>query len=167
MTQLKNDIIKFKGKNGYNGNKIIKSNFIDFLNPPIKKNSNSKLILKNNSFNKKKIKIDVKINDKTKKISSSASRKCILDNSNFNKLDIIKSMKEIKINKKEIINKNQKQYDDYELNELEYIEATIYDKRSLFQIYWSILKREHLLIFTFFNCNDYNLLSIKLSRFIF
>ena len=34
-------------------------------------------------------------------------------------------------------------------------------------IYWAALKREHLIIFTFFNCNDYNLLSIKLTRFIF
>ena len=30
-----------------------------------------------------------------------------------------------------------------------------------------MIKREHLIIFTFFNCNDYNLLSLKLTRFIF
>ena len=30
-----------------------------------------------------------------------------------------------------------------------------------------MIKREHLIIFTFFNCNDYNLLSVKLTRFIF
>ena len=29
------------------------------------------------------------------------------------------------------------------------------------------LKREHLIIFTFCNCNDYNLNSIKLARFLF
>jgi len=34
-------------------------------------------------------------------------------------------------------------------------------------MYWATLKREHLIIFTFFNCDDYNLLTIKLSRFIF
>ena len=30
-----------------------------------------------------------------------------------------------------------------------------------------MIKREHLIIFTFFNCNYYNLLSVKLTRFIF
>ena len=56
---------------------------------------------------------------------------------------------------------------NYSLNELEYFQAIKFDKRTLFQIYLATLKREHLLIFTFFNCNDYNLLSIKISRFIF
>ena len=34
-------------------------------------------------------------------------------------------------------------------------------------MYWSILQREHLIIFTFFIRNDYNLVFVKLSRFIF
>ena len=58
-------------------------------------------------------------------------------------------------------------YDDFELNQLEFDEAKIYDKRPFLHIYLSILKREHKIIFTFFICNDYNLLSIKISRFIF
>ena len=41
------------------------------------------------------------------------------------------------------------------------------DKRTLFQIYLAALKREHLIIFTFCSCNDYNLLSVKITRFIF
>ena len=41
------------------------------------------------------------------------------------------------------------------------------DNRTLFQIYCGALKREHLLIFTFCNCNDYNLQTIKLTKFIF
>ena len=57
--------------------------------------------------------------------------------------------------------------DDFELNELNYDEALKLDNRSLFQIYWSVLKREHLIIFTFINCNDYNLLSIKIPKCIF
>jgi len=32
------------------------------------------------------------------------------------------------------------------------------------RIYWYLLKREHLIIFTFFNKNDYNIFSIKLSK---
>ena len=34
-------------------------------------------------------------------------------------------------------------------------------------MYWSILKREHLILFTFFNRNDHNIIYIKFSRFIF
>ena len=41
------------------------------------------------------------------------------------------------------------------------------DKRSLLHIYWPILKREHIILFTFFVRNDYNLVIIKFSRFIF
>ena len=55
---------------------------------------------------------------------------------------------------------------DDELNALEYEQALIYDKRSYFQYYWSLLKSNHLILFTFFSPNDYNLLSIKLTLFI-
>ena len=57
--------------------------------------------------------------------------------------------------------------DNFELNDLEYEDALKLDKRNFFQIYWSILKREHLIIFTFFIRNDYNLIHIKFTRFIF
>ena len=56
-------------------------------------------------------------------------------------------------------------YDDYELNNLDYLEAIEYDNRTFFRIYCSLLKREHLIIFTFFSWNDYNIFSIKLARF--
>ena len=56
---------------------------------------------------------------------------------------------------------------DYEYNNLEYIIALELDKRSFFRVYWSLLKREHTIIFTFFAWNDYNIFSIKLSKFFF
>ena len=62
---------------------------------------------------------------------------------------------------------NQKILDDFELNDLSYPEAIIHDKRTFFQIYLSLLKREHRIIFTFFVCRDYNLVFVKSSRFIF
>ena len=69
---------------------------------------------------------------------------------------------------KEIKNENQpKKLDDFELNELSYEEALIYDQRTFFQVYLSLLRREHRILFTFFVCHDYNLIYIKLSRFIF
>ena len=50
---------------------------------------------------------------------------------------------------------------------MKYEKAIKYDNRSFLRIYLDLLKREHIIIFTFINCNDYNLLNIKLVRFIF
>ena len=57
--------------------------------------------------------------------------------------------------------------DDFELNNLEFEEALELDSRNFIRIYWSILKREYSVIFTFFNHNDYNLYYLKFTRFIF
>ena len=55
---------------------------------------------------------------------------------------------------------------DEELNSLEYELAIIFDKRTYFQYYWSLLKKKQLILFTFLPANDYNLFSIKLSLFL-
>ena len=47
------------------------------------------------------------------------------------------------------------------------LEALLYGKRNLFQLYISKIKRENIIIFTFLVCDDYNFLYIKLSRFLF
>ena len=61
---------------------------------------------------------------------------------------------------------NQK-YSEFELDDLEYLEAIKYDKRTFFQFFLCLVKREHLIVFTFIYCQDLNLLCIKLSLFIF
>ena len=61
----------------------------------------------------------------------------------------------------ERISINKPKLDDFQLNELEYKKAVKFDKRTFFQIYWSIIKREHILIFLFY-FYDYNLYYIKL-----
>ena len=61
----------------------------------------------------------------------------------------------------------EKNFDDFELNNMDYLEAIQYDQRNFIKTYWSILKREHIIIFTFFIRNDYNIVHIKFSRFIF
>ena len=151
-------------ENNFN-NKKFKYNFMNFLNPP--KRNSINLNLKDNKKSKKKSKTLLKIINKKKKNSSYSSKKYILEDSPIVKLDNIKEKIDVKTNenKTKIIYHNE--YDDYQLNELEYLNAIKYDKRTLIQIYFATLKREHLLIFTFFNCNDYNLIYIKLSRFIF
>ena len=58
-------------------------------------------------------------------------------------------------------------FDPYELNNMEYDEAICYDQRTFLQIYWDLLSREHIIIFTFIICNDYNIAYIKYARFIF
>ena len=63
--------------------------------------------------------------------------------------------------------KTQKKLDSFQLNNLEYDEAIIYDKRTFIRTYFDLLCREHKIIFTFFICNDYNILYIKYARFIF
>ena len=56
--------------------------------------------------------------------------------------------------------------DNFQLNNLSYIEACRYDKRPFFKIYWSVLMREHIILFTFVSRNDDNLFYIKLVRFL-
>ena len=61
----------------------------------------------------------------------------------------------------------EEKLDDYELNNLEFNKAIELDNRGYCCIYYSILKREHILFFTFFSWNDYNLIYIKFARFFF
>ena len=61
--------------------------------------------------------------------------------------------------------KNNIIYDDYELNNMDYQDASINDKRSCLRTYWSILKRENSFLVTFIACNDYNLFYVKIERF--
>ena len=62
-------------------------------------------------------------------------------------------------------NKKIKLYNDYELNELEYDNALKIDKRTFFQLYISLLKSRHILLFSFFQLNDYNSYMIKIYLF--
>ena len=55
--------------------------------------------------------------------------------------------------------------DNFELNDLDYEKACEFDDRGFCKTYWSILMREHIVLFTFFACYDYNLFYIKIERF--
>ena len=70
---------------------------------------------------------------------------------------------------KSVIDKVKKnvEYSDLELNELEYEDAILADKRTFLQLYWSTIQREHIVFYVFIKCNDFSLLSIKLIRLIF
>ena len=66
-------------------------------------------------------------------------------------------------------NKNDGQVDqlnDQQINSLEYEKALKLDKRTYFQYYWSLIKKKHLILFTFIPTNDYNIMSLKISLFL-
>ena len=122
-----------------------------------------------NKHNSRKENLHTQNRDNEKiQIFNFSSTKGTLDIKSDKKL-AFKIKDNLKYNKKESKTKNiQKEFDysDFELNQLRYKEATKSDKRTFLQLYWAILKRNHLII-SFISCNDYNLLSIKLTRFIF
>ena len=53
------------------------------------------------------------------------------------------------------------------LNESSYKKALLYDKRTFFQYFCSLLKSEHLLFFAIIPTKDYNSKSIKICIFLF
>ena len=50
---------------------------------------------------------------------------------------------------------------------MDYETALNIDKRTYIQYYFSLLKKKQLILFTFLPSNDYNLISIKISLFLF
>ena len=74
------------------------------------------------------------------------------------------------INKKENktkIDKSIMNLNDNELNTLQYKDAYEKDKRTFFEFYISLLKVNHILIFTFCQKNDYNSKIVKIFLFFF
>ena len=179
-----------------NNNLELKVNLDELLGPPIKRKTSHKLMLRVDVQNKKKRRIEnnrrkthmINRNNARDKIdnidnlgniqiySNIVSSKGTIDVSPKEKIEEIEIKDISKLSNNTNTNVNRKEtknnpkvneFSDFELNELEYNEALKLDKRSFLQIYWATLKREHLIIFTFINCTDYNLLAIKLTRFIF
>ena len=176
ITPLKNSI-----ENIIEENKKISFNFFSVSFPPQKmklalQKMEKKEPIKTLSRTQKKIKA------KNSNLQSVDRKDCDSKNSYYSK-DIInndiqnknnkiskfkKKEKEIELKIEETNGeKKQKEYDDFELNELPYSEILKYDKRSFWKIYLSLIKREHTIIFTFFVHDDYNLFIVKLSNFIF
>ena len=132
--------------------------------PPKRKSFSKTIVYKNGNLKQKPGRESIK----EKKISEKNllfNKKLSSRNSNFDLNEELDTKHEMKEEKVEI--KKEEQLDNYELNNLEYEKALKLDKRSLISTYWSIIKREHLLLFTFIVRNDYNIPFVKYSRFIF
>ena len=150
----------------------------NIMNPPkIKKSVNKKIVTF--KVQKKEKKRSLK-DRKNKSITENSTHKKIKYNKSRTKTENLKSIdSKIELNidikkknekgkeKEKDDNKDKNKLDDFELNNSKYEKALELDKRTLSQVYWSRLKSKHLIIYTFFSCNDYNLLYIKISRFIF
>jgi len=142
-----------KGKN----NQIFNIN----LNPinNLENKSNKKKILKlkskkieNKSINNKKIKennriLNLKNNFKNGNLNSKSQKKESFDN--ILNLKILNSL------------------NDTEINSLKYEEAKKIDNRTYSEYYISLLRSKHILLFTFFQHNDYNSQLIKIYIFFF
>ena len=132
------------------------------------KNINKKITIKTGIYQNKNIHSSMRIN----KNISEELKNSIIGIYSKNKLISIKHNK-IKINQNlnNKVNSNNGYinyiYNDEELDNLNYIESIKFDKRTCLQFYLSLLKRKHLIIFTFLSKFDYNIFIIKLSLFIF
>ena len=157
-------------KNVSDNSKDVCSNYLSLKNT--KNNEKYKINEKKNKKNTNKIKnkekseVVIYKNDKIKKIKK--NKKKNIDTYNLNskkdqnsKNKLIPSLTFEKNNNNEINSLN-----DQELNSLEYKLAIELDKRTYFQYYWSLLKKKHLILFSFLPSNDYNVVTIKISLFI-
>ena len=61
--------------------------------------------------------------------------------------------------------KEKESYNEYEINNLDYELAILYDKRTFCEYYISLLKIKHPIIFSFCPIRDYNMMMIKICIF--
>ena len=182
--------------NKNNDSKITKRSSKDINNNQIHRKNNSKnlslkrykrrkssikSIIFQNPPKKDKIKRHANVDNNFKKINNDikivSDERILTNKCNFNEYENEKYSNSNKIinqlSNDNNINLEINQYnkeaplDNFELNNLEYEEAIKLDKRKFLELYWSILKREHLILFTFFNWNDHNIIFLKFIRFIF
>ena len=183
-----------RNKSRFSGNNIIIKNIESMGDIEVRRKPKDKnLSLKKTIFKKKQVKFLIKNLDKknaennkeikddfeeNKDVGSKEFFKKKIsqleDNNNIKILNIkyTKIKDDKKLNEKnELITDKQKEQkeelSDFEYNNLEYLKAIELDDRKFFRVYWSFLKREHTIIFTFFAWNDLNIFSIKLGKFFF
>ena len=135
-----------------------------------------------NALNKKNSRFKKKISNPTnkdKKKNKKRKSKTIINNSNKSKSNVdlknniivnySRNSNKLQTNNNgNITDKNNiLQFNDYELNSMDYNQALKYDKRNYIQYYWSLLRTKHILIFAFIPSNDYNSIVTKICLFFF
>ena len=110
--------------------------------------------------------LDKKQNKKDNK--NQLNKKETTNKNSFSSIGLINVKKKPKSKLNNFSKKDNKPYylNDQELNTLDYELALKLDKRTYFQYYFSLLKKKHLILFTFLPTRDYNLFIIKFSLFL-
>ena len=150
-------------KNSKKNINIVQQNYKKYFDNYVNGEKNPQ---KKTTKNKNKIKMDFSEQNKLGSKDGLVNKLAIFEEKKNNELSKSQSEKESNKSEKEskISDKEKGDLTDYELNELEYEEALELDNRKFWDIYWYLLKREHIILFTFINWNDFNLFSIKLSK---
>ena len=147
-------------KNNFNSpprkNKIAKISEKKITSEESKICSKQKILDSNNSY--KKVNNRRKNELKTAKINS---KELFIESKDKNNIESLYS-----IDKSDKINKKEENFTNEELNKMEYKKALIYDKRTFFQYYWSLIKKKQIIFFVLLNKDDYNLISVKVILFI-
>ena len=153
-----------KEENKINTNKRIENKKYSKKTEKIKISS---IYSNNNSINS--INDKILINSGKSKIRNKTKNK-IKKNKYHSKETFDKKKNDINIYDKiiDLITKKERMnyFNDDELNSLDFKIALKIDIRTYCQFYYSLLRQNHLIIFTFFVKNDYNLFLLKLSLFL-
>ena len=83
---------------------------------------------------------------------------------NSENIDSMQKLEEKQINLEDIKKEENIEIYNFESKEKQTIQE---DKNKFFEIYWPISRKKHIILFTFFNRNDHNIIYIKYERFIF
>jgi len=113
----------------------------------------------------------INIKAKNKKLRNKNLKEEKIIFSGENELNTKKNMKETEENNQNEIyetgfDKRKINFTDSELDDMSYELAIIYDKRTFYQYYWAVLKKNQLIIFTFLPMDDFNLMYVKIALFI-
>ena len=138
LLKNRNETVNIIKKSTFNQNKKLKEKKLKINNNKSQKSKRKKNIQNNKTKNRKNSTEKNKINEKKYKL-----------NQERNKIDIL-----------------YKDLNEGELNSLSYQMAIKIDKRTFCQYYCSLLKTNHLILFTFILNNDYNLFSNKFALFL-
>ena len=148
---------KRKNKN----NEVDKKGVESFQNNIVNENVSKMKFAKSNNISKND---EIMVYTHDKIISSDKIKEEKNNNINSNNI-LVKEKEENKITSDEP-SLDITKLNDQEINNLKYEDALKIDKRTYFEYYWSLLKKKHLILFTFWPSNDYNLFPIKVSLFL-
>ena len=170
--ETENKKLKFIKKENRSKDKILIESTHKKINNKRKKNTKNKNAINNKNSDKKIEPIQININNHDNKNyintvnyqdkKSKKNKKIKTKRNSKRTNDLILRLNSNK--KKKIINKIMELKDE-EINQFSYESAILYDQRTYWRYYLSLLKTKHSFIFSFIYSNDYNSRIIKIDLF--